>query len=179
MANVASTYMNQGRLDEAEKLQMDVMSARKTKLGSNHSDTLTSMAHLASTYQNQGGWDEAEKLTSDMYVMNARKTQLGSQHPDNLTIMADSALTYWNQGRLDEAEKLGINFAKTVKHDSGHMDAILTSVTNQPPSSSNQVLQTVQQDHDQPENMVHKLSKLTLAFKYLITSSTSQCPLTS
>jgi hypothetical protein len=35
--------------------------ARKTKLGADHPDTLTSMANLASTYSNQGRWEEAEK----------------------------------------------------------------------------------------------------------------------
>ena len=65
-----------GSWDEAEKLEMDVMSARKTKLGLDHPDTLCSMANLASTYWNQGRWDEAEKL--DVDVMNGRKTKLGS-----------------------------------------------------------------------------------------------------
>jgi hypothetical protein len=65
------------------------MNARKTKLGSDHPDTLTSMANLASTYRNQGRWDEAEKLEVD--VMNARKTKLGSDHPDTLTSMANLA----------------------------------------------------------------------------------------
>ncbi len=33
------------------------METRKTKLGADHPDTLTSMANLASTYRNQGRWD--------------------------------------------------------------------------------------------------------------------------
>jgi hypothetical protein len=59
------------------------MNARKAKLGSDHPDTLTSMANLASTYRNQGRWDEAEKLEVD--VMNARKAKLGSDHPHTLS----------------------------------------------------------------------------------------------
>ncbi|KZL83841.1 kinesin light chain 3 [Colletotrichum incanum] len=62
MANLASTYRNQGRWEEAEKLDVQVMETRKTKLGADHPDTLTSMANLASTYRNQGRWEEAEKL---------------------------------------------------------------------------------------------------------------------
>ncbi len=38
------------------------MEVRKSKLGADHPDTLTSMANLASTYWNQGRWDEAETL---------------------------------------------------------------------------------------------------------------------
>jgi hypothetical protein len=51
------------------------MEARKEKLGSQHPDTLTSMANLASTYSHwQGRWDEAEKL--EVEVMKARKEHL-------------------------------------------------------------------------------------------------------
>ena len=62
MANLASTYRNQGRWDDAEQLFVQVMETRKTKLGADHPDTLTSMANLASTFWNQGRWEEAEKL---------------------------------------------------------------------------------------------------------------------
>jgi hypothetical protein len=58
MSHLAATYMNQGRWDEAEKLEVDVMNGRKAKLGSNHPDTLSSMSNLAATYWNQGRWDE-------------------------------------------------------------------------------------------------------------------------
>ncbi|KAF7515022.1 hypothetical protein PCG10_004064, partial [Penicillium crustosum] len=50
MANLASTYSNQGRWEEAEQLEIQVMETRKTKLGVDHPDTLSSMANLASTY---------------------------------------------------------------------------------------------------------------------------------
>ena len=51
MFNLASTYRNQGRWAEAEKLDVQVMETRKTVLGPEHPDTLTSMANLASTYR--------------------------------------------------------------------------------------------------------------------------------
>ncbi len=83
MANLASTYRNQGRWKEAEKLEVQVMETSKTKLGADHPDTLTSMANLASTYWNQGRWEEAEKL--QVQVMETRKTKLGADHPETLT----------------------------------------------------------------------------------------------
>ena len=64
-ANLAFTYMSQGRLDEAEKLGVDVMNARKKIFGSDHPKTFFSMMSLASTCWNQGRWDEAEKLQVD------------------------------------------------------------------------------------------------------------------
>ncbi|KAF8331777.1 hypothetical protein F5887DRAFT_1081116 [Amanita rubescens] len=49
MDNLASTYQNQGRWDEAEKLQVKVMNAIKAKLGSDHPDTLCTMHNLLHT----------------------------------------------------------------------------------------------------------------------------------
>jgi Tetratricopeptide repeat len=57
MANLASTYRDQGRLDEAEELGVQVMEGCKKKLGEDHPDTLTSMNNLAVTYRNQCRWN--------------------------------------------------------------------------------------------------------------------------
>ena len=62
MANLASTYWNQGRWADAERLLVEVTEARKIKLGEEHPDTLLSTANLASTYRNQGHLDKAEWL---------------------------------------------------------------------------------------------------------------------
>ena len=114
-----------GSWDEAEKLQMDVMNASKTRLGSDHPFTLSSMANLAATYRKQGRWDEAEKLQMD--VMNARKTKLGLDHPDTLTSMGNLASTYMNQGRWDEAEKLQMDVmnASKAKLGSNHPSTLI------------------------------------------------------
>jgi uncharacterized protein (DUF2164 family) len=92
MGNLASTYRNQGRWNEAEQLEVQVMDMRKKLLGAEHPDTLTSMANLASTYRNQGRWNEAEQL--EVQVMDMRKKLLGAEHPDTLTSMANLASTY-------------------------------------------------------------------------------------
>ena len=42
MANLASTYRNQGRWKEAEELEVQVMEVSKKILGEEHPDTLTS-----------------------------------------------------------------------------------------------------------------------------------------
>ncbi|KAJ5126022.1 hypothetical protein N7448_005331 [Penicillium atrosanguineum] len=49
MASLASTYRKQDRLDEAERLLVQAMEARKARLGSDHPDPLSSMASLAFT----------------------------------------------------------------------------------------------------------------------------------
>ena len=42
-------------------MEVQVMKTRRRVLGSEHPDTLTSMANLASTYRNQGRWTEARE----------------------------------------------------------------------------------------------------------------------
>ena len=54
MTNLASTYKSQGRWNEAEKLQIQVMDMAKSLLGAEHPHTFTIMANLANTYRNQG-----------------------------------------------------------------------------------------------------------------------------
>jgi hypothetical protein len=49
---LATAYWLEGRWEEAEQLEVQVMETRKMKLGEDHPDTLTSMASLASTYRN-------------------------------------------------------------------------------------------------------------------------------
>jgi hypothetical protein len=49
MANLASTYRNQGRWKEAEELFVQVMETRKRVLGEEHPSTMTSMNNLAFT----------------------------------------------------------------------------------------------------------------------------------
>jgi hypothetical protein len=80
------------------------METRKTKLGADHPDTLTSMANLASTLWNQGRWDDAEEL--EVQVMETRKTKLGADHPDTLTSMANLAFTWKGNGKEIEAVRL-------------------------------------------------------------------------
>ncbi|SPO03831.1 related to D-ribulokinase [Cephalotrichum gorgonifer] len=92
MGNLASTLWNQGRWEEAERLEVQVMETRKTKLGADHLSMLTSMGNLASTLWNQGRWEEAERL--QVQVMETSKTKLGANHPDTLTSMNNLAFTW-------------------------------------------------------------------------------------
>ncbi|KAF5507555.1 Kinesin light chain [Colletotrichum aenigma] len=111
MANLASTYMNQGRWKEAEDLFVQVMETFKRVLGEEHHDTLMSMANLASTYRSQGRWKEAEELF--IQVIEMRKRVLGEEHPDMLTSMANLASTYRSQGRWKETEELEVRVIET------------------------------------------------------------------
>ena len=62
MANLASTFSNQGRWRETEELEVQVIKTRKRVLGEEHPDTLTSMNNLAHTWRSQGCNEDAISL---------------------------------------------------------------------------------------------------------------------
>ncbi|KAA8641430.1 tetratricopeptide repeat protein [Aspergillus tanneri] len=91
MANLASTYRNQGRWNKAEKLEVQVMETRKTVLGAEHPDTLTSMNNLAYTLESQGKLQYALALMEKCSEL--RSKVLGPNHPD--TRSSSCALGDW------------------------------------------------------------------------------------
>jgi hypothetical protein len=97
MANLASTYWNQGRWEEAEELEVQVMESRKTKLGADHPDTLTSMANLAITWKAQSRDEAAMKLMTECVRLRALK--IGADHPD--TISSRQTLNTWQLESAD------------------------------------------------------------------------------
>ncbi|KAK4195455.1 Tetratricopeptide repeat-domain-containing protein, partial [Triangularia verruculosa] len=129
MADLASTYRDQGRWEEAETLQIQVMEIRKKVLGDEHLDTLSSMANLASTYRDQSRWKEAETL--QVQVMEMCKKVLGDEHLDTLSSMANLASTYRDQSRWKEAEILQVQVMEMCKKVLGdeHPDT-LSSMAN-------------------------------------------------
>ena len=54
MENLASTYSEQGRWNEAEQLQVLIISTKKKLLGAEHPGTLMSIEDLARIYHNKG-----------------------------------------------------------------------------------------------------------------------------
>ncbi|RJE18902.1 Phosphorylase superfamily [Aspergillus sclerotialis] len=82
MANLASTYRNQGRWKEAEELDVQVMETRKKVLGAEHPSTLTSMANLAFTWKMQGRGAEALDLLQNCVELQMKV--LCVDHPDTL-----------------------------------------------------------------------------------------------
>ena len=91
MANLASTYRNQGRWKEAEELQAKEMETRKRVLGEEHPDTLTSMDNLALTWKEQGRGAEAIKLMEK--CVQLRTLVIGADHP--YTLSSSAALIGW------------------------------------------------------------------------------------
>ncbi|KAG8823119.1 hypothetical protein FRC17_009403 [Serendipita sp. 399] len=104
MGNLASTLYNRGQLEEAEKLDREVLELSIEILGPKHPDTVTAMGNLALTLHYRGQLEEAEKL--DREVLELRIEILGQKHPDTVRVMGNLALTLGDRGQLEEAEKL-------------------------------------------------------------------------
>ena len=77
MANLTSTYRNQGRWKETEELEVQVTETSSKVLELEHPDTLTSVANLASTFWSQGRWKEAEELFVQVVETSSRVLGVG------------------------------------------------------------------------------------------------------
>jgi Tetratricopeptide repeat len=87
MANLASTYQNQGRWVEAEKLQVQVMEIRRTVLGPEHPSTLTSIWNLSHIWKQQGRDNDALAMLE--VCVPLLNQQLGPNHPLATTATAN------------------------------------------------------------------------------------------
>ena len=170
LSNALQYDLSQGRYDIALNKCTKALTIREDLLGSEHPDTLTSMANLASTYWNQGRWKEAEGL--EVQVMETRKRVLGQEHPDTLTGMGNLALTYGNQGRWKEAEGLEVQVMETRKRVLGqqHPDT-LTSFHNLAYTWKSQGRDTEAIDL---MRRAERLRRTTLGFDHPLTVSSAQ-----
>jgi hypothetical protein len=83
---LADILRDKGQWEKADKLFVQVMETRKTKLGADHPDTLTSMNNLAFTWKRQGRHKDALALMQD--CVKARQRVLGPKHPYTLSSLA-------------------------------------------------------------------------------------------
>ncbi|KAF6794206.1 kinesin light chain [Colletotrichum sojae] len=102
MANLASTFWNQGRWKEAEEPFVRVMETWKRVLGEKHPSTLTSMHNLAFTWKNQERWEDATQLLQVCF--HRRENVLGADHPD--TMSSASALSDWELERMENGHNV-------------------------------------------------------------------------
>ncbi|PVH69079.1 hypothetical protein DL98DRAFT_474178 [Cadophora sp. DSE1049] len=98
MAQLSSTYRNQGWSDAAEELEVQLREMRKKKLGEVHLDTLIGMNNLAFTWEGQDRCAEAVSLIFDECVQS-RKRVLGLDHPHALSFC--TSLATWKAGQED------------------------------------------------------------------------------
>ncbi|MCJ1277133.1 hypothetical protein MMC21_004943 [Puttea exsequens] len=113
-----------GLTRDALQLTERVVELRKSNLGENHPDTLTSMHNLAIRYSEAGRRAEALQLTEQ--VVEFSKSKLGEDHPDTLASMHNLANRYSEAGRRAEALQLTEQVVKLRKSKLGedHPDTL-------------------------------------------------------
>ena len=72
MNNLALTYSEQEKHEDARELELKAMNLHKEVLGPEHPHTLTSMGNLAVTYSKQGKYDEAKELEQRFWIQVKR-----------------------------------------------------------------------------------------------------------
>ena len=101
---IARFYQGQGRYTLAEEPLQRCLSSVQEVLGSDHSDTATSLNNLALLYESMGRYTNAEPLYERS--LHIYETQLGADHPLTATSLNNLALLYQTRGRYSDAEPL-------------------------------------------------------------------------
>ena len=125
MGNLANSYSDTGRLEEALGMREEVLRLMRENLGADHPDTLKAMTGLAVSYSETGRLEEALGMQEE--ILRLSREKLGADHPDTLSAMQSLAIFYSDTGRLEEAlgmreevlrlrrEKLGADHPDTLR----------------------------------------------------------------
>ncbi|KAI5839105.1 hypothetical protein DFP73DRAFT_502168 [Morchella snyderi] len=118
MTALAATYLEQGRLSEAEDLHLEILTDSRKALGKEHPITVLSMGNLAKTYRAQQRLEDAEEL--EVQVVEITERINGNEHTDTLDARLNLASTYGCQGRFPEAEALELEVIRRYETLLGH-----------------------------------------------------------
>jgi serine/threonine-protein kinase len=98
---LGSTQLALWETTKAEALLEAAAKERRTRLGPDHPDTLTTLNNLGSAYKSNGKITEAIQLYQDLYERMV--LQLGEQHLETLPALGNLASAYRAAGKLTEA----------------------------------------------------------------------------
>lgn len=101
-------------MEEAEKLERDVLASRIRLLGPEHPDTLQAQHTLANNLDYAGNYSEAEKLYRQ--VLDVQLRVLGPEHAATLKTMHNLGGTLGREGKKSEAEQLQRNALEGRRH---------------------------------------------------------------
>lgn len=101
MRSLARTRVMQGKLMEAEKMQIEILEGMTSILGEEHLETLGAMADLSETLLCQQRWKEAGDLATKSITVYLRT--VGERHPNILHAMANVACAIRGLGQNQRA----------------------------------------------------------------------------
>ena len=125
--NLAGTYLEARRVDDAVRINLEVTEAMTEKVGLEHVDTLSSMNNLANADigLRAGGPTLAPFHEKTLKLM---KSTLDPDHPNLLNCMSNLVLDYSDAGRLEDAIALDEAALKLKRINPGpeHPDTLRT-----------------------------------------------------
>ncbi|KAG9021625.1 hypothetical protein FS842_006532 [Serendipita sp. 407] len=98
MYNLAWKLLSGGRLEEAERMQREVLALRNEILGQRHPDTITAMHTLARTLKSRGQLEEAENMMQEVVAL--RQEVLGQRHPHTISAMSHISSIHTQRAKL-------------------------------------------------------------------------------
>ncbi|SRR6266480_665969 len=104
LIRLGNMYLDQGKLNESEKIYQRVRQGFEKALGPDHTSTFVVVNNLGMLYRDQGKLDEAEKMLQR--ALQGHEKALGPDHTLTLQTVNSLGLLYADMGRLDEAEKM-------------------------------------------------------------------------
>ncbi|GJC89496.1 nephrocystin-3 [Colletotrichum liriopes] len=104
-AGLADAYFELGKLDEAEKLEREVLGFRRQNLGEANPETITAMQTLSITLQRKGAWSDALLMQSTT-VLKILKARFGTDNLETARAMSQVAFTLKLTGEKKQAEDL-------------------------------------------------------------------------
>eukprot|EP00164_Ancoracysta_twista_P005742 GFYU01007891.1.p1 GENE.GFYU01007891.1~~GFYU01007891.1.p1 ORF type:complete len:404 (-),score=111.10 GFYU01007891.1:375-1586(-) len=105
---LASLKYNQGLLDDAERLVVEVLEWMRRNKGDRHPDTLNTLNNLGILYSNKGDYAAAEKMYKE--ALAGRRKVLGMDHPHTKQAARNLRNVYDATNRASEARSLKKTF---------------------------------------------------------------------
>lgn len=129
MSNLATNFINQGKLADAESLEREILVVRRRVLGPEHPHTLSTAGNLSVSLAMQGKHVEAESIVRELLAV--RRRVLGEHHPNTLVSAGNLVSALLRQGKNDEAEVLARELLEVCKRVLGeHHPETLVSAGN-------------------------------------------------
>ncbi len=100
MGNLAVSYFDAGRRDEALKLHEEVLALRRKVLGPDHPETLWSMGSLAISYLDAGRTEEAIQLQEKVH--DIRLNVLGPENANTIQAASELSRSYFNDRQFEK-----------------------------------------------------------------------------
>ncbi|KAN0073072.1 HET domain containing protein [Elaphomyces granulatus] len=97
-------YVDQGKLDEAEKMYQRALQGCEKAWGRDHTSTLNTVNNLGSLYADQRKLDDAEMMYQR--ALQGYEKAWGPDHTSTLNTVNNLGLLYADQDKLDEAEMM-------------------------------------------------------------------------